>query len=107
MHLLQTIIPIPMPIDTGGGPSGPWTEGDTKILITINLTLIILWVILVTLNWLANRKSYPKDTIFTYMVPIKSWGEWFTTFLISMFLYIILGVELIFGIGYAIYHLIF
>jgi ABC-type tungstate transport system substrate-binding protein len=49
---LQTI--IPMPIYTGNGHSGPWTQVDTNICITISLVVLILTTISVIIDLLKG-----------------------------------------------------
>lgn len=107
---LQTIIPIPMPMGDSG-PVGPWTEYDTKILITINLVLLFSWSITIFFNWLLTRNkrkgSYIEQTLFTFLIPGDHWDEWILTAFLSILFYSVLILESLFGLGYLIYNLIF
>ncbi len=49
MNLLQSIIPVPIPVDTNGS-SARWTETDTKITLAILIVTFILFLLAIIIE---------------------------------------------------------
>ena len=94
--ILQTQI-IPMPVYYHDGPSGPWTEGDTKITIAIYIALAIWWfvsnLIEITFNKTTIKESFMN----------KVWDGYANTYLANMFFYIVNACIAFFYLIYVIY----
>jgi hypothetical protein len=96
MNLLQTIIPVPIPID---GSSGPWTETDTKVALSILIVTFILFLISIVIEKI--RGTSWKDI---FQVDVSE----LTLFSVIMIFcsYIIFGLEILVFLGHFIYTLL-
>lgn len=82
------------------GPSGPWTHGDTKIVIVLMILSAMLMMISVVIEKL---RGFTFREIFT--LSEDSWSNMLSGFTImSMLLfYIINGLAILGGLGYLIF----
>ncbi len=103
--ILSNVI-IPIPVYTNSGPTGPWTESDTKLLIAINVALFILWIVSLTLNALWIRRKGSNQKLRDLLIPMEHHQEWILTAFLSMCLYSTVGLEILGGLIYSVYQLI-
>lgn len=91
---IQTIIPIP--IYTGNDHSGPWTNTDTQIGITISLVVLIIAIICVIIELF---KGYELKDILTL-------SDWSLSSITEISLIILYFVGIIW-FGILLYNLLF
>ncbi len=101
--LLQTVMPILIPMSDG--PSGPWTMTETKVTIAFTIALGLCWLITAFFNYLAKRKyDYSFREIITPLGDHS--GSWVATDILGLFFLVLAGIEIIFGISYGIYSIL-
>lgn len=91
---LQTIIPIP--IYTGNGHSGPWTNTDTQISITISLVVLIVAVISILTDLFDGSEL--KDLL--------TFNDWSASMMTGVSLVILYFITIVW-FGVLLYHLLF
>ena len=96
MPIGKTVMYIP---DGNDGPSGPWTETDTKVVISILVVLLILFVLAVIIELIRGTKLKNilllddwDMTMFSEMSIICFYGIW--------------GFSLLCYLGYLIFGLL-
>lgn len=69
--------------DPSNGPSGPWTENDTKVMIAITIVLFILSLISIVVEWqFAKKRTTMRDYLKEVLTCGTSMG---TSYMASMF----------------------
>jgi hypothetical protein len=89
-----------MVIPDSNGPSGPWTSGDTKIVI---VTLILAFALMLIAIIIEKLRGFKLREILT--LHEEGWNDWLTAYtVISMISgYVIYGLAILGGLGYLIY----
>jgi hypothetical protein len=94
MNLLQTIIPVPIPID---GSSGPWTETDTKVALSILIVTFILFLISIVIEKIRGtswKDIFQADTSILFSAIMIFWS------------YLVFCIAIFGFLGYFIYTLL-
>jgi hypothetical protein len=94
MNLLQTIIPVPIPID---GSSGLWTESDTKIALTILILTFICFLLAIVIEKIRGVSL--KDILQVNTSTLLSEA-------IILCSYSVFGIAILSFFGYFIYTLL-
>ena len=89
-----------MVLPDDNGPSGPWTNGDTKIAITILILSVILLLIAILVEKL---RGFTLREILT--LNEDNWNDWLTVYTVSSvcLFYLVWGLAILGGLGYLIY----
>lgn len=89
-----------MVLPDDNGPSGPWTNGDTKIAITILILSVILLLIAILVEKL---RGFTLREILT--LSEDNWNDWLTAYTVISVItfYSIWGLAILGGLGYLIY----
>jgi len=90
-----------MILPTGsGGPSGPWTSGDTKIVIT---ALILSFILMLIAILVEKLRGFTLREILT--LNEDNWNDWLTVYTVSSvcLFYLVWGLTILGGLGYLIY----
>lgn len=95
--------------DGNDGPSGPWTNGDTKIAIAACIIFFIICLLTIIIEWQFVKKATTL-TLKDYLKDVLSCGtSWGSSYDISIFsvmmmviFYCVLGLTII---GFSIYGL--
>jgi hypothetical protein len=92
-----------MVLPDNSGPSGPWTSGDTKIVIT---TLILSLILILIAILIEKLRGFKLREILT--LNEDNFRDWLTSYTIISVItfYSIWGLALLGGIGYFIYGLL-
>jgi small-conductance mechanosensitive channel len=90
-------MPIIMPVSSGS--SGPWTDNDTKVWISIYLALAVLWILQVLYSVIFNKLTL-KEALTTEN------NDYFLVEVSNVLFYCITVLALIAVIGVAIYNLL-
>ena len=108
MNILGIVMPVGRSVmyipDSNDGPSGPWTEGDTKIVIVLLIMSAVLFLIGVIIELargftigeilsLGGKSDNPKYlTIYSGLITICFYSIW--------------GMVILGYIGYQIYNML-
>lgn len=89
-----------MVLPDNNGPSGPWTSGDTKVVITILILSVILMLLAILIEKL---RGFTLREILT--ISENNFNDWLTAYTIISVItfYSIWGLALLGGLGYLIY----
>lgn len=89
-----------MVLPDNNGPSGPWTNGDTKIVIVTLILSVILMLIAILVEKLRGFKLLEILTLSE-----KGLNDWLTVYTVSVgiIFYSIWGLAILVGLGYLIY----
>ena len=96
--LLQTVVPVYYPVDSG--PSGPWTDNDTKVMIAIAIAWLLMTVVSVVMERLVRGTKIMK------MVKSPLDAEWFVTAILLLFSYICGFVAVLAGVVWMIWSML-
>lgn len=94
--------------DTNNSPSGPWTETDTKIMISLVIILFVISLISSIIEWqFAKNKTTGKEFIKEVLTCGMSWygGKYevsMFTGLLTLIFYIIFGLSVLVSGVYAL-----
>jgi len=98
MNLLQTIMPIPIPVNYGDS-SGHWTETDTKITIAVLIVTFILFLLAIIIEKIRGNSWKDIFSVIDGDLTI------FSTFIIFCF-YSIFSLAIFGFLCYFIYSLL-
>lgn len=98
MNLLQSIIPVPIPVDTNGS-SVRWTETDTKITLAVIIVTFILFLLSIIIEKIRGNTWKDIFEIETLKLTIFSWC-------IIIFSYTVFSISIFGFLCYFIYSLL-
>jgi hypothetical protein len=68
MYTLFTHVTMPVVVHSNSGPSGPWTESDTKIAIAIWLAFTIIGLTGLLVEYIRYYHSITKDSFIDFVM---------------------------------------
>ena len=95
MTFLQTVIPIIFDNSTSS-PSGPWTRSDTLLIISVNISFLIMYVIFALIDKFRGE---------TWVDAFGFEQGLFLKIVFALFFWISILVEIICLLTYVIYQL--